>query len=145
MVSEPSMDFIKDDFLATRFDGKNFALWEHQFRIHVQGKGLLPYLTGDATEPVAPKPTDDATAAAAATPLPAAAADAKNKAAAAAADTATSNKEHYPSSWEWMQRISDVAVIKESWPPHEKLVTKWTDFRRRFLLAKGATEASSSN
>ncbi|CAN0830494.1 hypothetical protein LINGRAPRIM_LOCUS3260 [Linum grandiflorum] len=59
MVSDPSMDFIKDDSLATRFDGKNFTLWEHQFRIHVQDKGLRPYLTGDATEPVAPKPTDD--------------------------------------------------------------------------------------
>ncbi|CAN1169291.1 Probable glutathione S-transferase [Linum perenne] len=51
------------------------------------------------------------------------------------------DEERYPSLCEWMHRISDVPAIKESWPPHERLVTKWTDIRHRFLLANAATKA----
>ncbi|CAN0892904.1 hypothetical protein LINGRAHAP2_LOCUS17842 [Linum grandiflorum] len=54
MVSEPPMEFIKDDSIAARFDGKNYALWEHQFRVHVQGKALLSYLTGETSIPDPP-------------------------------------------------------------------------------------------
>ncbi|CAN0913361.1 hypothetical protein LINGRAHAP2_LOCUS27887, partial [Linum grandiflorum] len=69
MVSEPLMDFMKDDSVATRFDGKNYALWEHQFRVHVQGKALLSYLKGEAVipeSPTAPAATKDSTPPAAA-------------------------------------------------------------------------------
>ncbi|CAN1180393.1 Glutathione transferase GST 23 [Linum perenne] len=46
--------------------------------------------------------------------------------------------ENYPSIWEWKQRISDVDVVKESLPDHEKLVGKWTAIRSRFVTKKAA-------
>ncbi|CAN1245557.1 Retrovirus-related Pol polyprotein from transposon RE1 [Linum grandiflorum] len=55
------MEFIKDDSIAACFDGKNYALWEHQFRVHVQGKALLSYLTGEAAIPDPPAAAADST------------------------------------------------------------------------------------
>ncbi|CAN0886825.1 hypothetical protein LINGRAHAP2_LOCUS15452 [Linum grandiflorum] len=44
----------KSDSLLVRFNGKNYSLWEFQFRYFVAGKGLISYLDGRATEPIAP-------------------------------------------------------------------------------------------
>ncbi|CAN0839525.1 Retrovirus-related Pol polyprotein from transposon TNT 1-94 [Linum grandiflorum] len=49
MASELGSD--KSESLSARFNGKNYSLWEFQFRYFVAGKGLLPYLDGRATEP----------------------------------------------------------------------------------------------
>ncbi|CAN0877548.1 Probable glutathione S-transferase [Linum grandiflorum] len=45
------------------------------------------------------------------------------------------DEEHHPNLLEWMHRISEVPVIDESWPSRDRLVTKWTDIRHRFLAA----------
>ncbi|CAL1381895.1 unnamed protein product [Linum trigynum] len=39
------------DTFTVRFDGKNFALWEFQFRLFVQGRRLSAILDGTAAEP----------------------------------------------------------------------------------------------
>ncbi|CAL1380274.1 unnamed protein product [Linum trigynum] len=45
------MDTMKHDAALIRFDGKNFPLWEFQFRTFVQGKRLLPVLLGRKPKP----------------------------------------------------------------------------------------------
>ncbi|CAL1376492.1 unnamed protein product [Linum trigynum] len=45
------MDSGKPDAVVARFDGKNFPLWEFQFRTFVQGKRLLPLLLGTRPKP----------------------------------------------------------------------------------------------
>ncbi|CAI0556102.1 unnamed protein product [Linum tenue] len=41
------------------------------------------------------------------------------------------DEERHPALLEWRQRMSDVDVVKESWPPRDKLVAKWTAIRER--------------
>ncbi|CAN0922945.1 Glutathione S-transferase U16 [Linum grandiflorum] len=48
------------------------------------------------------------------------------------------DKETHPSLWKWKLRMSDVDVVKESWPPHDKLVAKWTAIRHK-SIAKPAS------
>ncbi|CAL5380817.1 unnamed protein product [Camellia sinensis] len=45
--------------------------------------------------------------------------------------------EKFPLLFKWMQKFSDVPVIKENWPPHDKLVTKFQAIRETYL-ATGA-------
>ncbi|CAI0429968.1 unnamed protein product [Linum tenue] len=54
MVSEPSMD---SDGVSVRLNSKNFALWEFQFQIFVQGKGLAGILDGTDKKPSVPPAT----------------------------------------------------------------------------------------
>ncbi|XP_052192259.1 probable glutathione S-transferase [Diospyros lotus] len=41
----------------------------------------------------------------------------------------------FPLLFGWMQNFSDVPVIKESWPPHDKLVIKFRAIRESYLSA----------
>ncbi|CAN0840533.1 Retrovirus-related Pol polyprotein from transposon RE1 [Linum grandiflorum] len=45
------MEAAKLDVVSVRFNGKNFALWEFQFRVFVQGRRLLAILDGTSSEP----------------------------------------------------------------------------------------------
>ncbi|CAL1387485.1 unnamed protein product [Linum trigynum] len=47
------MEGQKGDVIVVRFNGKNFALWEFQFRIYVQGRRLRGILDGSIPEPAA--------------------------------------------------------------------------------------------
>ncbi|CAL1392560.1 unnamed protein product [Linum trigynum] len=58
MVSEPSTG--DSDRLGVRLDSKNYAVWEFQFRIFVEGKGLLPILEGTSPQPIVPPATEQA-------------------------------------------------------------------------------------
>ncbi|CAI0425255.1 unnamed protein product [Linum tenue] len=51
------MEGFKSDVVGVRFNGKNYALWEFQFRLHVQGRRMFSFLDGTT-----PPPTADATA-----------------------------------------------------------------------------------
>ncbi|CAN1246597.1 hypothetical protein LINGRAPRIM_LOCUS3205 [Linum grandiflorum] len=46
-----SMESSKTDAVSVKFNGKNFALWEFQFRVFVQGRRLLSILDGSTKEP----------------------------------------------------------------------------------------------
>ncbi|CAL1367505.1 unnamed protein product [Linum trigynum] len=46
------MDQAKD-LVSSRLNGRNFPLWEFQFRVFVEGKRLFPYLDGSAKKPLA--------------------------------------------------------------------------------------------
>ncbi|XP_057497764.1 glutathione transferase GST 23-like [Actinidia eriantha] len=41
--------------------------------------------------------------------------------------------EKFPLLQAWMQNLSDVQVIKENWPPHDKLVSKFQAIRETYL------------
>ncbi|KAH0682855.1 hypothetical protein KY290_021456 [Solanum tuberosum] len=45
------MESHSHDILSTKFDGKNYLMWEFHFRIFVQGKSLFGILNGSTTEP----------------------------------------------------------------------------------------------
>ncbi|CAN0925637.1 Transcription termination factor MTERF5, chloroplastic [Linum grandiflorum] len=47
-----SMESSKVDAVSVKFTGKNFALWEFQFRVFVQGRRLLSILDGSTKEPI---------------------------------------------------------------------------------------------
>ncbi|CAI0556318.1 unnamed protein product [Linum tenue] len=49
------------------------------------------------------------------------------------------DEERHPSLSEWSRRISDIPVIEESWPPRDKLVTKWAAIRDHFLATARAS------
>ncbi|XAR63351.1 Glutathione transferase [Bertholletia excelsa] len=49
------------------------------------------------------------------------------------------NTQNFPSLSAWINNFSDVPAIKENWPPHEKLVTKFQAIREKYLAA-GATK-----
>ncbi|CAL1409760.1 unnamed protein product [Linum trigynum] len=49
------------------------------------------------------------------------------------------DEERHPSLSEWSRRISDIRVIEESWPPRDKLVTKWAAIRDHFLATARAS------
>ncbi|CAL1389633.1 unnamed protein product [Linum trigynum] len=53
------MDSSKLDAAAIKFDGTNFTLWEFQFRTMIEGKRLLPILTGKWAKPSADAPDKD--------------------------------------------------------------------------------------
>ncbi|CAL1377985.1 unnamed protein product [Linum trigynum] len=56
------MDSSKPDVVTVLFNGKNFALWEFQFRLHMQGRRLFSFLDGTALPPdtdAAPKVRKD--------------------------------------------------------------------------------------
>lgn len=42
-------------------------------------------------------------------------------------------QDRFPLLSAWMQEFAEVPVIKESWPPHEKLVTKFRALREPYL------------
>ncbi|KAL9423125.1 hypothetical protein AB3S75_035256 [Citrus x aurantiifolia] len=44
-------------------------------------------------------------------------------------------KERFPLLSAWMQEFAEAPVIKESWPPHEKLVTKFRAMREPYVAA----------
>ncbi|CAL1402230.1 unnamed protein product [Linum trigynum] len=55
MVSElSSMD---SDRISVRLNSKNYALWEFQVRIFIEGKGLLSFLDGTSARPTVPPST----------------------------------------------------------------------------------------
>ncbi|KAK1393731.1 Glutathione transferase [Heracleum sosnowskyi] len=43
---------------------------------------------------------------------------------------------NFPLLWKWMQDFSDAPVIKESWPPRDKLVVKFRTMRDLYLAGK---------
>ncbi|KAI9185528.1 hypothetical protein LWI28_008163 [Acer negundo] len=43
------------------------------------------------------------------------------------------DEERFPSLLSWMHEFSQVAIIKESWPPHDKLIVKFQVLRDRHL------------
>ncbi|CAL1405971.1 unnamed protein product [Linum trigynum] len=55
MVSKlSSMD---SDRVSVRLNSKSYALWEFQFRIFIEGKGLLSFLDGTSSRPTVPPST----------------------------------------------------------------------------------------
>ncbi|KAA8515754.1 hypothetical protein F0562_018635 [Nyssa sinensis] len=46
--------------------------------------------------------------------------------------------EKFPLLVEWIENFSDVPVIKENWPPRDKLITKFIATRERILAAAAA-------
>ncbi|CAI0627052.1 unnamed protein product [Linum tenue] len=57
MVSELSSG--DSDRLVARLNSKNYALWEFQFRIFVEGKGLLGWIDGSSEKPDVAAPAED--------------------------------------------------------------------------------------
>ncbi|CAL1362809.1 unnamed protein product [Linum trigynum] len=57
MVSELSS--LDSDRVSVRLNSKNYALWEFQFRIFIEGKGLLPFLDGMSVRPQVPPSSDE--------------------------------------------------------------------------------------
>ncbi|CAN0843505.1 hypothetical protein LINGRAHAP2_LOCUS3885 [Linum grandiflorum] len=55
MVSERGSE--KLDTSSVKFNGKNYSIWEFQFRYYVAGKGLLAYLNGSTKKHVASSPS----------------------------------------------------------------------------------------
>ncbi|CAN0919057.1 hypothetical protein LINGRAHAP2_LOCUS31234 [Linum grandiflorum] len=49
----------KSDMVSVRLTGKNFALWEFQYRIFVQGRRLLSILDGSKKKPTDAAPDKD--------------------------------------------------------------------------------------
>ncbi|KAH0738290.1 hypothetical protein KY290_036995 [Solanum tuberosum] len=45
------MESHSHDILSTKFDGKNYPMWEFHFRIFVQGENLFGILDGSTTKP----------------------------------------------------------------------------------------------
>ncbi|CAL1353827.1 unnamed protein product [Linum trigynum] len=45
------MDLSKADSVAIKFDGKNYANWEFQFRNFAAGERLLPIILGEKKQP----------------------------------------------------------------------------------------------
>ncbi|CAL1371113.1 unnamed protein product [Linum trigynum] len=58
MVSELSA--MDSDHISARLNSKNYALWEFQFRIYIEGKGLLSMIDGSSSRPIVPPATAQA-------------------------------------------------------------------------------------
>lgn len=43
------------------------------------------------------------------------------------------DKERFPCLVGWMEEFAEAPVIKESWPPHDRLLVKFQDIHQRYV------------